>query len=92
MTDYYLAQKGCSLGIYKRVILAVKNNKVIFHRGHVDDKFEIDSEGKLSCTTERGGLEYSICSLNDEELSKVIDEGCFGDFTKKTRSHSYRGL
>lgn len=80
------------MGIHKRVLLALEGDEIKFHRGHVDDKFEIDSGGKPCCTTEDGGLAYGIYGpLSDGELTKAVDFD-FGDFTKKRRVHSLRKL
>ena len=76
MVEYYLVEKGCSQGLWERLILSVNEGKgVRFHRGHNDDKFEIDKDGRLICTTERGiGISYLVTGpLTDEQLKLECD-------------------
>ncbi len=85
--EYYIAQKSCLMGVHKRVLLSVGGGKVDFYKGHVKDKFELDSEGKLSCTTENSDilLPYAIYGpLTNEEFEKVISWN-FGDFTQERK-------
>ena len=97
MIQYYVAEKGCSRGLQKRVMLAVdEKGEISFHRGHVDDKFEIGENGRPFCASESGYvLPYIIYGpLTQEQFSKLaqyITTG-WGDFTKPKRIHSMRGI
>ena len=90
MTEYYFAEKSCSRGVQKRVLLSVEDNSVGILKGgfSVHDEFEVGSDGKPFCPAEDSGIGYLVYLVNQENLSNVMNKYEFGDFTRESRSSS----
>ena len=98
MVEYYLAKKRDghpdSPHIGKIVMLAFsEEGNVSFHRGRVDDKFELNEEGKPICTTD---INYEIYGpLSEKEFTDLARKRPFnawGDLTIPKRIHPIREI
>lgn len=95
MIEYYLATKReghpDSPHIGKIVMLAVsEEGNVSFYRGRVNDKFELNEEGKPICVTNKY---YDIHGpLAGKKLANLLKRpfDAWGDLTIPKRSHPIR--
>ena len=95
MVEYYLAEKRDghpdSPHIGTIVMLAVsEEGNVSFYMGRVNDKFELNEEGKLICLT---NTYYEIHGpLADKELTNLLKRpfDAWGDLTRPKRIHPIR--
>lgn len=69
-TQYYLAEKSCSLVLHERLLLAVDGNEVKFNRGETEDRFKVGEDGRPTCLTCDGlSVPYDIIGpLTEEQL------------------------
>jgi hypothetical protein len=72
--QYYLAEKGCSLVLQERLLLAVDGNKVRIDRGEARDRFGFNKEGRIACLTWDGfSMPYIIIGpLAEEQVKDLI--------------------
>ncbi|MBA7607975.1 hypothetical protein ES703_15147 [subsurface metagenome] len=97
MIEYYLAKKRDghpdSPHIGKIVMLAVsEEGNVSFHRGRINDKFELNEEGKLICVT---NMYYEIHGpLAGKELANLLKRpfDSWGDLTIPKRIYPIREI